>query len=562
MGAQTRSSASVLQDVTLPDRYRIVRRIALGGMATVWCANDLVLGRHVAIKLLAEQFADDERARRRFEREARAAAHLSGHPHVVTIYDVGQTEPRDGELSGRPFIVMEHLVGGTVADALRVGAVTRGDALRWVREAAAAVDYAHGRDIVHRDIKPGNLLLDGGRSLHITDFGIARIGTEDTITGTGQLFGTAAYLSPEQALGWPATEASDRYALAVVAFELLVGERPFTAERFAAQARQHIDADPPGASSRSRKLPAALDTVLERGLAKRPEHRWGTAAAFADALEAALLDRPPRTARAPLARTARAPLARTARAPLDRPPRKARAPLASRAHVRPRSAAAAAPVPPLLASASVASRAKPPPRALALAALAATAFGVGVAAGASTERTPAPARAVAHARSHAVLRAPAAHHASLHVKKPSPTTTEASAVPAADTTPPPTAEMLEARGHQLMLDGNYPAAVPALHQALASTGPGSLTYAYALFDLGRSLRLAGDPQAAVGILQRRLQIPNQTRVVRQELELALRAIGASTQPSGGAAPSPPGAVGRRTPRAHHKRHGRQGDGGG
>jgi eukaryotic-like serine/threonine-protein kinase len=533
MGAQTRSSASVLQDVTLPDRYRIVRRIALGGMATVWCANDLVLGRHVAIKLLAEQFADDERARRRFEREARAAAHLSGHPHVVTIYDVGQTGPRDGELSGRPFIVMEHLAGGTVADAVRVCAVTRGDALRWVREAAAALDYAHGRGIVHRDIKPGNLLLDGGRRLHVADFGIARIGTEDTITGTGQLFGTAAYLSPEQALGRPATEASDRYALAVVAFELLVGERPFTTEHFAAQARQHIDADPPGASSRNRKLPAALDTVLGRGLAKRPEHRWGTAAAFADALEAALLDRPPRTARAPLA---------------------------SRARVRPRSAAAAAPVPPLLASASVASRAKPPPRALALAALAATAFGVGVAAGASTERTPAPARAVAHARSHAALRAPAAHHASLHVKKPSPTTTEASAVPAAETTPPPTADMLEARGHQLLLDGNYPAAVDALRQALAATGPGSLTYAYALFDLGRSLRLAGDPQAAVGILQQRLQIPNQTRVVRQELELALRAIAASTQRSGGAAPSRPGAVGRRTPRAH-KRHGRRGDGG-
>jgi tetratricopeptide (TPR) repeat protein len=535
MGARTRSSASLFQNVALPDRYLIVRRIALGGMATVWCADDLVLDRQVAIKLLAEQFAYDERAVQRFKREARAAAHLSGHPHVVTIYDVGQTEPLDGEVSGRPFIVMEHLAGGTVADALRVGAVTRGDALRWLREAAAAVDYAHGRGIVHRDIKPGNLLLDGGRRLHVADFGIARIGTEDTITGTGQLFGTAAYLSPEQSLGRPATEASDRYALAVVGFELLVGERPFTAEHFGAQARQHIYEDPPRASSRNRRLPAALDTVLERGMAKRPEHRWATAAAFAGALEVALLERPPRTARAPLA---------------------------SRPRVAPRSAKAAAPVPPLLTSAAVASRAKPPPRAIALAALAATAFGVGAAAGGSTDGTSAPARKVAHARSHPVVRAPAAHHAPLHVKKPSPTPAEANAVPAADTTPRPTADTLEARGHQLMLDGQYPAAVGALRQALAAAGPGTLTYAYSLYDLGRSLRLAGDPQAAVGILQQRLQIPNQTGVVRLELALAMRAVGATSQRSGGTAPSPPGAVGRSRPRAHHKGHRHRGDGGG
>jgi len=265
----------------LPARYEIRRHIASGGMASVWCAQDARLGRPVAIKVLAAQFARDDGAIRRFKREARAAARLSGHPHVVTIYDVGEAD-------GRPYIVMEHLAGGTVADAIRVGAVNREEALRWLREAASALDYAHRHGVVHRDIKPGNLLLALDRTLYVADFGIARLATEDTLTSTGELLGTATYLSPEQALGRAATDASDRYALAVAAFELLAGERPFTAGHFAAQARQHIESEPPRASRRNRALPRAVDDVLACGMAKRPDDRWPSAEAFVAALEAAL----------------------------------------------------------------------------------------------------------------------------------------------------------------------------------------------------------------------------------------------------------------------------------
>ena len=229
---------SVLRGIVLPERYEPIRRVASGGMATVWCARDRTLGRYVAIKLLAEPFAHDELSGRRFKREARLAARLSGHSNVVTIYDVGQASSSETPL-GRPFIVMEYLPGGTASEALRADQVDHATAVQWLHEAAAALDYAHGRGVIHRDIKLANFLLDRDRVLHVADFGIAQLGTEDTLTASGQVLGTAGYLAPERALGQPATEASDRYALAVAAFELLVGERPFSAEHFAAQARPH-----------------------------------------------------------------------------------------------------------------------------------------------------------------------------------------------------------------------------------------------------------------------------------------------------------------------------------
>ncbi len=275
MGNQSPPDARVRKDLGLPGRYEAVRHVASGGMASVWCARDRALGRNVAIKLLAERFSGDDDYNERFIREARAAARLSGHPNVVMIYDVGETSP-----DGRAFIVMEYLAGGTVADALRVDSVRRVHAVKWLNEAASALDFAHSRGVLHRDIKPANLLLDRDRVLHVADFGIARIGTEDTITGTGQVLGTASYLAPERALGQPATAASDRYSLAVVAFELLVGERPFTLQHFAAQARQHVDEEPPSASERNRALPPTVDPVLTRGMAKRPERAVADRARF------------------------------------------------------------------------------------------------------------------------------------------------------------------------------------------------------------------------------------------------------------------------------------------
>ena len=479
----------MLKGVALPDRYEPIGRIASGGMATVWCARDQMLDRRVAIKLLAEPYAHDEVAGRRFKREARAAAHLSGHPNVVTIYDIGQAQPTVEDPIGRPFIVMEYLSGGTVADALRTGAVDRDTAIRWLQEAAAALDYAHRRGVIHRDLKLANFLLDRDQVLHVADFGIAQLGTEDTLTSTGQLLGTAGYLAPERALGHPATEASDRYALAVAAFELLVGERPFVAEHFAALARQHVEEPVPRASRRNQTLPAALDPVLARGMAKRPEDRFATSQEMIAAVQRALAPR------------------RAAASPGVAPPMRLQPELAGPG-VRGRMAAVGA--------------------------LAAAALAVGVAAGANSGSGGSGPAAHGHV-----------YDAQLSLRQvvpnlpplTAPTTTNATtAAPAAPPPQPTRPGALEAQGHQLMAGGDYSAAIPLLRQAVASADPTSLIYAYALYDLGRSLRLAGNPRAAVEILWRRLQIPNQTDIVRMELELALRALG--QRATGGAAPGP------------------------
>src|SRR5215211_7910165 len=273
--------------ISLPDRYKVVRHIANGGMAGVWEAHDELLDRSVAVKVLAQHLSEDERARKRFEREARAAAGLSSHPNVVTIYDVAEHD-------GRAFMVMELMRGGSVADVLkRDEDIDTQRALRWLREAASGLDAAHAAGVVHRDVKPANLLLDERDRLGIGDFGIARLAWEEQVTQTGQVLGTAAYLAPEQAMGEPAVAASDRYALSVVAFELLTGEKPFNAEHFAAQARAHVEDDPPRASELNRDLTERVDAVIDRGMAKDPDHRWESAAEFVERLDESLAP-PPR----------------------------------------------------------------------------------------------------------------------------------------------------------------------------------------------------------------------------------------------------------------------------
>ena len=231
---------------------------------------------------------EDDSSRERFVREARAAASLSDCDHVVTIYDVG-------EHAGRTFIVMEYFGGGTLADRMRgPGLVPHHTALRWLEEAATALDCAHDHGIVHRDIKPANLLLDDGDRLAVADFGIAHVADATRqLTVAGTVLGTAAYLSPEQALGEPATSASDRYALAVVAFELLCGERPYRAEHTAAQARQHVEAEVPRITDRAPHLPPAVDVVLARGLAKDAAERPATAGQLVAELERALREPAP-----------------------------------------------------------------------------------------------------------------------------------------------------------------------------------------------------------------------------------------------------------------------------
>jgi eukaryotic-like serine/threonine-protein kinase len=634
--------AGMLKQVTLPERYVLLRHVADGGMASVWCAQDRMLGRRVAIKLLSERFAGEDDSARRFQREARTAARLSGHRNVITIYDVGETVESGRGEPPQAFIVMEYLAGGTVADALRVGAVTRSDAMGWLHQTAAALDYAHGHEILHRDIKPANLLLDDERVVHVADFGIAQLATDDTLTGDGQLLGTAAYLAPERARGHITTEASDRYSLAVVAFELLTGQRPFSAERFAAQARQHIDLPAPVASQRNPALPPAVDSVLARGMAKRPQERWATSREFADALRDALAQAGGRPAASDASVPWPVPAARTgpsrrrprlsaagaaamasvdarsalAAAPGTEPPA-ARTPAPANAAPAPRSSAPATPAPttappaartPIPATQPPAprdaatpptpladaprrpagnagplrgkrARNRAPARALALAALAAAAVGVGLAAGAGPSGSPRHTDTSLQARGPVTdaprepakpsRPAPSKYKPAAHAAKRKPTPNPAAppapsqperpvtATSASQTTPPPTAQTLDARGHQLMETGAYSEAIPVLRQTLAAASPSSLTYAYALYDLGRSLRLAGDPKDAVSVLYRRLQIPNQTETVRLELQQALRAMGQRSVATGGGVPGHSGGAGLpgSHDRSHHSRHG-------
>jgi tetratricopeptide (TPR) repeat protein len=258
----------------LPPRYRRPTRIGYGGMGEIFRAEDEELGRTVAIKVLAERYARDESLRARFTREALAAARLSGEQGTVTIFDVG-------EWQGRPFIVMEFLGGGSLEERLRGGAPPVDDVLTWIDQAAAALDAAHRRGVVHRDVKPGNLLLDQDGDVRVADFGIASATGLHSLTLTGTVLGTAGYLAPEQARGERATPASDRYALAVVAYELLTGRRPFESDSPTAEAAAHMQAEVPSISPQ-------LDPVFRRALAKDPRDRFETASDFAAALREAL----------------------------------------------------------------------------------------------------------------------------------------------------------------------------------------------------------------------------------------------------------------------------------
>jgi serine/threonine-protein kinase len=266
----------------LPPRYRDPERIGHGGMGEIFCAVDESLGRPVAIKVLSSRFAEDQAVRRRFTREALAAARLSGEQHTVTIYDVG-------EWGERPFIVMEYLSGGTLDDRIgHDGPLPVDQVLRWLGQAAEALDNAHRHGVVHRDVKPGNLLLDRDGNVHVADFGVASAAGMDSLTATGTVLGTAGYLSPEQAQGQRATSASDLYGLGVVAFELLTGDRPYRRESMTAEAAAHVNEPVPSASQRRPGLPREVDLVFQRALAKRPQHRYPSAQAFVDALEEAL----------------------------------------------------------------------------------------------------------------------------------------------------------------------------------------------------------------------------------------------------------------------------------
>jgi len=269
-------------DTILPPRYRDARLLARGGMGDVYRAVDGELAREVAVKVLAERYAADESLRRRFSHEALAAARLSANPRIVTIFDVVEHQ-------GRPMIVMELLPGGSLEQRTRGKApCPPAQVLPWLDDAAAALDAAHAAGVVHRDVKPGNLLLDVDGRVKVADFGVASAAGLDSFTQTGTILGTAGYLSPEQARGERATAASDRYALAVVAWELLAGRRPFQSDTPTAEAAAHVHSPVPAITSVDPALPGSFDAIFERALAKEPNRRYATAAELVGDLRRAL----------------------------------------------------------------------------------------------------------------------------------------------------------------------------------------------------------------------------------------------------------------------------------
>jgi beta-lactam-binding protein with PASTA domain/predicted Ser/Thr protein kinase len=250
-------------------RYRIVRKLGSGGMANVYLAEDQELGRRVAIKILNDRHANDDQFVERFRREAKNAAGLS-HPNIVSIYDRGEAE-------GTYYIAMEFLDGRSLKELI----VSRGPAptsvaIDYTRQVLAALRFAHRNGIVHRDIKPHNVLVDGEGRLKVTDFGIARAGASQ-MTEAGSIIGTAQYLSPEQAKGSPVNQTSDLYSVGVVLYELLTGVVPFTGDTPVEIAMKHLSATPDAPSSHRAEIPRELDKIVMRALAKDPDERYQTA---------------------------------------------------------------------------------------------------------------------------------------------------------------------------------------------------------------------------------------------------------------------------------------------
>jgi serine/threonine protein kinase len=271
-------------DTLFADRYRLERRLGVGGMATVQLALDTRLERRVAVKLLAEHLAQDSSFVSRFRREALAAARLV-HPNIVQVFDFGADEA-----SGRPYIVMEWIDGPSCAEILReLGRLEPDDAVSILTQACRGLDYAHRNGVVHRDVKPGNLLRgrDGGQ-VKLADFGIAKATEHSDMTKVGSVLGTAAYLSPEQARGEPAGPASDLYALGVVSYQLLAGRLPYEAASLTDLARQQDSVAPPPLHEVDPAIPRPLSLVVSRALEREPGNRFPDAATMEQALARAM----------------------------------------------------------------------------------------------------------------------------------------------------------------------------------------------------------------------------------------------------------------------------------
>jgi serine/threonine protein kinase len=275
----------------LSGRYRVDELLGRGGMATVYRGYDLTLGRVVAVKVLQRDLANDNAFRTRFRLEAQAASRMS-HPTVVRVYDAGEDSETyaDGSVHPVPFIVMELVEGQLLKDVIAQGPVPIADTVRYVDGILEALEYSHRAGVVHRDIKPGNVMVTPSGQIKVMDFGIARAVSDSssTVAETTQILGTAAYFSPEQAKGEPVDARADLYSTGVVLYELLAGRQPFRGESPVAVAYQHVSETPVAPSEINESVPRSLDAVALRALAKDPFQRYQDAASFREALDATI----------------------------------------------------------------------------------------------------------------------------------------------------------------------------------------------------------------------------------------------------------------------------------
>ena len=276
----------------LSHRYRLDAQVGIGGMSTVYRAFDTVLERQVAIKLMHREIAGDSDQLERFRREARAVAQLN-HPHIVGVIDAGEEGDPDHPT---PYIVFEYVEGETLKQRIRRNTrLSIAESIAYAIEIARALGAAHERQIVHRDVKPQNVLIDEEGAAKVTDFGIARTLHQEGLTADGRVLGTTDYVSPEQALGRPVNGQTDVYSLGIVLFEMLTGDVPFQGENQIAVAMKHVREDLPDVQMRRPEVSAALAAVLDRATAKELERRYPDAEAMIADLEDVLATESSRT---------------------------------------------------------------------------------------------------------------------------------------------------------------------------------------------------------------------------------------------------------------------------
>ena len=266
------------------NRYALVQSLGIGGMGEVYLAHDEILDRDVALKVLRKQYAGDDEFAERFRREALSAASLS-HPNIVQVYNKGETA------DGTSYIVMEYVSGGTLQEQIEeTGPFEASEAAALAAQIAEALGAAHERGVIHRDIKPQNILLGSSGDLKVTDFGIARAAVSGSATNA--VFGTAGYISPEQAMGEPVTPASDLYSLGVILYEMLTGELPYTADNPIAVCMKHVTEPLRPPRELNSAIPEEIDALVVKLLAKDPAERYGSAAELLADLER-VRDEPP-----------------------------------------------------------------------------------------------------------------------------------------------------------------------------------------------------------------------------------------------------------------------------